>query len=265
MFVCHLKAFSCRCRYRYFLILCFYFCYSHLFVVFMPLSLNQTYWLLGLTWAWHCYVCVCVSEPLKSFFTAPWTLISCIMRGSTLPSLNLLYDLMRFCLTLTPPWSIWSTDTQAHTNTPPPRVHPGLYLCLLKAVYWRQIVSYSKNPVSHQSIAVSRDKKHLSLSCCYIRVLCCCVKTFFFNHLSIVFCVYLSFSVTFSSVLLRYVVPSGLRGHLQGGLESAREPQASDPAAREPRVHCGLHQDHAAQPGPGADGENHQPGQNNTR
>lgn len=87
----------------------------------------------------------------------------------------------------------------------------------------------------------------------------------FFNHLSIVICVYLSSSVTFSSVLLRYVVPSGLRGHLQGGLESAREPQASDPAAREPRVHCRLHQDHVAQPGPGADGENHQPGQNNTR
>lgn len=182
------------------------------------------------------------------------------MRGSTLPSLNLPYDLMRFCLTLTPPWSIWST----HTNTLPPRVHPGLYLCLLKAVYWRQIVSYSKHPVSHQSIAVSRDKKHLSLSCCYIRG-GAAVSRLFFNHLSIVFCVYLSSSVTFSSVLLRYVVPSGLRGHLQGGLESAREPQASDPAAWEPRVHCGLHQDHAAQPGPGADGENHQPGQNNTR
>ena len=64
----------------------------------------------------------------------------------------------------------------------------------------------------------------------------------------------------FKLLLVRHVVPAGVRGHLQGGNESAEEPQTSDPSARQPGVHRGLHQDHAAQPGPGADGENHQPG-----
>lgn len=61
---------------------------------------------------------------------------------------------------------------------------------------------------------------------------------------------------------VRHVVPPGPRGHIQGGLESAGKPQASDPATRQSGVHSGLHQDHTAQPGPGADGEDHQPGEN---
>lgn len=91
----------------------------------------------------------------------------------------------------------------------------------------------------------------------------CCVKPFLLKISFVVcVCVYCSSSVTFSSapVPLRYAVPSGFRGHLQSGLESAGQPQAAHPAAREPGVHRGLHQDHAAQTGPGADGENYQPG-----
>lgn len=71
---------------------------------------------------------------------------------------------------------------------------------------------------------------------------------------------FVSPSVVLNSSLFRYVVPPGVRGHLQGGYESAGESQASDPTAWQPGVHSGLHQDHAAQPGPGADGENNQPG-----
>lgn len=69
-------------------------------------------------------------------------------------------------------------------------------------------------------------------------------------------------SVTDPSFLssVRYGVPAGVRGHLQGGLKPAGEPQASDPAARQLGVYCGFHQDHATQPGPRTDGENHQPG-----
>lgn len=91
--------------------------------------------------------------------------------------------------------------------------------------------------------------------------------SFLITHV-IVFCPFYFFSSSLnfdsSRVLsppVRYVISAGVRGHLQGGPESAGEPQASDPPARQPGVHSGLYQDHAPQPGPGADGENHQPGQ----
>lgn len=52
------------------------------------------------------------------------------------------------------------------------------------------------------------------------------------NLLSLCLCCFSSFVILdtlLSSV--RYVVLAGVRGHLQGGLEPAGEPQASDPAA----------------------------------
>ena len=57
------------------------------------------------------------------------------MSGSRtpLPSLNLLYDLIQSCLTLTPPRCIQSTHL--NTPTPPLHIHSGLNVCLLYLFY----------------------------------------------------------------------------------------------------------------------------------
>lgn len=94
--------------------------------------------------------------------------------------------------------------------------------------------------------------------------ICACFYTWLINvptfslNLNDILCRSLFDSTLLSSC--RYVVPPRAWGHLQGGLESAGKPQAPDHAAWQPGVHSGRHQDRASQPGPGADGENCQPG-----
>lgn len=89
-----------------------------------------------------------------------------------------------------------------HTPTPPLHIHAGLYLCLLKPLYWRQVIYYSKNPLSPQSTAVSCNIKAPVIN----NTLCNCkkgkTKSCHVSQPSIFFVVFVRLSsVTFSPFL----------------------------------------------------------------